>query len=398
MANYALQITHLCIGLGLSVLIELENGGSKCFLGLLDCGSVTGESGFWDKALEQIITAVDNRGGCIDYLHISHFDKDHYNKLENLAGLYMEKHKDKPAAKIKVKKVIFGCLGQKNQAEIKGKMKSYFDVADANLYVFVADQFAPVRNIYCCPQASAWSSCLYENILLDTNLYFRICPILYHAHLMPKEFHLDISLGGSGVMINTGSSILLVTIVADDGTNAVPYVSYVFTGDATLQTMQIMKSRGFQFGSENKLVLVPHHGAKRHMADDEDTSNFDTLKGVLKTIGPASAVVSAKCTNRRGWTHPNADTIAVYLPYLQKPPSFSQRLTGFIWDKAKDAMKVKQGTADCMFYETFRLDQTKVKDEVLYHTCDAGSYEKIDVRMTSTYQDPRNFTMSEHIR
>ena len=46
MADYNLKITHLCVGLGLSVLIELDYihpaTGAGRFVGLMDCGTIAG--------------------------------------------------------------------------------------------------------------------------------------------------------------------------------------------------------------------------------------------------------------------------------------------------------------------------------------------------------------------
>lgn len=397
MVNYKLKITHLCVGLGLSVLIELNYthpiNGDRHYVGLLDCGSITGGSTFYEPALQKIITAVNNNGGIIDYLHISHFDEDHYNKLGKLAQLYQSAYR----VRITVRKLFFGCTGDKDSAYIAGKMRQFFIVN--NLYELTNNYFFRNGNIYFCPPPDHPVACLYENIELDNHLYFRICPILYHAHLLPAAYGLtDINIQDAGVRINTGSSVLLATIVKEQEGTVTPYVSYIFTGDATLETMKILqKITGLVFGQENKLILISHHGAKRHVADDEYTNNYTTLRAFLDRVRPAGAVVSAKCKNQNGWTHPHSDTMDVYADYVYKIPDFVQNLTGFYWDNANGGMVVRQGITDGMFYQTFRLNGT-VQNGALYRNCSNSSYERIDVEMTNDSTDPINFSLSEYRR
>lgn len=400
MANYNLKITHLCVGLGLSVLIELDYThpatGAGRFVGLLDCGTIAGGKSFYEPALQQIAAAVNNNGGYINYLHISHFDDDHYNKLGTLAVLYNSTYH----AGITVGKFFFGCVGDKNSAEIAAAVRQIFHIN--NLYELTDRSYHRNGYPYFCPAPDNPYACLYENIELDNNLYFRICPILYHAHLIPAHYGLtDINIQDAGVKINTGSSILLVTIVEESVVGGVindtPYISYVFTGDATLETMKILQKAGILFGQEHKLILVSHHGAKRHVADDENTNDYTTLNCFLNQVSPSGAVVSAKCKNQIGWTHPHMDTMDVYENYLYNPSGFSQNLTSFYWDGANGKMTVRQGTTDRLFYQTFRLNGT-VQNGTFYGNCAKSSYERIDVVMTSDSTNPRNFTVTENIR
>lgn len=388
MADYKLKITHLCVGLGLSVLIELDYMDTiqKHYVGLLDCGSITGGRKFYGPALEKIIEAVHCNNGYINYLHISHFDADHYNLLENLAKSYRRKYN----TGIEVIKLCFGCVGNKDPEDIAKKMQIFFNVGD--LYALTNVYCYPEGSIYSCTPSDQNCTCLYENINLGTDLYFRICPILYHAHLIPINQIQD-----EGVEINTGSSILLATIVEETGGTITPYVSYVFTGDATLETMKILLNKKLCFRQEPKLILVSHHGAKRHIADNEDNNNYDTLKCFLRTVGPSGAVVSAKCKNQVGWTHPHSDTIDAYLNFLLEIPNFSQKLTAFCWD-AQEGMVVRQGTTNRMFYQTFRLSNEDIEDKTPYIKCNNSMYERIDVEMTSGSTDPENFSLDEKIR
>lgn len=396
MGNYKLKITHLCVGLGLSVLIELEYGSPvQRFVGLLDCGSIVGGQDFWEPALCKIATAVMANGNQLNYVHISHFDADHYNLLNKLGVWFLNNYK----MKMKMEKIFFGCVGDKNVDAMKKIITDVFSIDEKNIYTGIGSFYANAKQVYSLPDDDM--SVLFVNLQLDVNLYFRICPLLFHCHLMPddyKDLH-DIYLGDKGVYINTGSSVLLVSIVEQSASWPTPKVSYVFTGDATLETMQIMGYfKKMEFRKEYKLVQIAHHGAKRHVADNEVTNDYSTLQWFLGILEPKAAVVSAKCSKRAGWTHPNADTMAVYEGKMPAVAGYNQMITSFLWNSSIKKMIVRQNITHKKLFETFRLNPAKVGDNVLYDFCGTEQYQKIDIIAVTSQADPESFSVTEEIR
>lgn len=378
MAGYHLKITHLCVGQGLSVLIELEyenENGQGRFVGLLDCGSLAGGERFWGPALGQIDEAVSKNGNMLNYVHISHFDRDHYNLLNRLGDGYAEQH----GKKISIERMYFGCTGNRNINQIKERIMNSFAVEEDNLYILNWVCGMSKNNPYHLASDER-AARLFVNIELDEGLFFRICPTLFHPHLWPGRVEglESVDLSGSGVLINTGSSVLLVTIVTEDEKNIFPRVSYLFTGDATLETMKIMQlKQNLTFCTEKKMIQVAHHGAKRHVADDESNNNYTTLQWLLNTFNPESAVVSAKCKNQNGWTHPHPDTMRVYESHVtgMRQQSF---ITCFEWVGNKAKMSIRQYPVTKKLYETFKINDA-VSDGTLYQSVGEVNYLLYDV-------------------
>lgn len=391
MGAYELTITHLCVGLGLSVLIKLKyNDGRNTFLGLLDCGSIVGGKNFYGPALDRIVDEVKGNGHVLNYVHISHFDEDHYNMLKVLGRKY-KKDKDRP---IEIEKMVFGCAGDKNTAKLKRDFENFFTIKDSCIWQGACAHLN-TNGGYTLPSISEYQD-LCAEVRLDNKLYFRMIPILYHIQLAPqREEGLEhINLSDSGVYINTGSSVLMVTIVRETDTEIEPQASYIFTGDATLETMKIFQAlKRIPFNDERKLLQIAHHGARRHVADEEESGNFQTLEGFLGLIKPNFAVVSAKCKNQDGWTHPHLNTIMVYARHVSKSEKI-KFITSFEYTDGK--IIVRQGrTMSCLF-ETFKLYQ--VDDKTLYKQCKSGNYRLYDVEATISSDHPGQMAVQEIMR
>lgn len=397
MAGYHLKITHLCVGQGLSVLIELEyenENGQGRFVGLLDCGSLAGGERFWGPALSRIDEAVSKNENVLNYVHISHFDCDHYNLLEKLGARYDKQHGEQ----ISIERMYFGCTGDQDIDQIKESIRNSFVVEEDNLYVLNWVCGMSQNNPYQLARDER-AARLFVNIELDEGLFFRICPTLFHPHLWPKRttglaFK---TLADPGVLINTGSSVLLVTIVEEDEKNIFPRVSYLFTGDATLETMKIMQlKQNLTFCTEKKMIQVAHHGAKRHVADDENNNNYTTLQWLLNTFNPESAVVSAKCKNQSGWTHPHPDTMGVYESYVTGMGQQSF-ITCFEWEENREKMKIRQYSTTKKLYETFKINEA-VWDDTLYQSVGKENYLLYDVVAESDSGNPYVLDTKEILR
>ncbi len=391
MGNYELKITHLCVGLGLSVLIELQYGNlPQRFVGLLDCGSINGGDNFYGPALEKIAVAVANNNGVLNYVHISHFDADHFNKMDELGRKYKSNFKNK----IKIEKMYFGCVGNKNVNKLKRTVIYNFEINENNIFIYLKNFYYNSGIPYVFPYGPENS--LFVNIPLDTNLFFRICPLLYHGHLMPDKYQElnQIQLHDNSVLINTGSSILLVTIVGEAGGMIYPQFSYIFTGDATVETMKIMRHISLWFGYESKAIGIAHHGAKRHVADDEERNDYSTLIWFLRDLlhCPNAAIVSAKCKNQKGWTHPHIDTMGIYNQLISSSSPRIMPVTCFKWEGSQ--MKVCQSTTTKLLYETFKLNN-QVVDGTVYKYCGSDKYLLYDIEMETTNQAPAQFWIRE---
>lgn len=391
MGDYELTITHLSMGLGLSVLIKLNYNDGR-FLGLLDCGSIVGAQMVCNDALQKIANEVEGNQNVLNYVHISHFDRDHYNMLKNLGEGYAERHR----TRIQIEKMIFGCTGDKDIETLKQTFNNCFDIEV--MYIRQGALGHLTRGFgYGLPKIPEYQELCVE-IKLGENLYFRIIPILYHAQLAPERRAglENIHLNDNGVYINTGSSVLMVTVVLETESVLEPRVSYIFTGDATVETMKILKALAdIRFKNENKLLLIAHHGARRHVADKEKTNScpndFTTLTWFLDLIRPNAAVVSAMCKNQKGWTHPHDDTMDVYNSYIQSEAEAAMPVTNF--ECVRGTIVVRQRETQKRLYETFKLDQ--IDDNTLYRKCSNENYLFFDIEASTGSSDPDRICISE---
>lgn len=291
--GFKVEITHLCVGLGLSVVtdITLPDGGK--YLLLFDLGSTVGGPDFYGKALDTLSKKIEANGDTIGYVHISHLDRDHFNKFHKLSA--------KHGRMITIENLVIGGVG--SDAQAVGNRKN------SVLREFAGYSLVNVSYVDCLigrgwPYGKIKAGNVPSvNLDLGDGYYYQMNPVLCRADIYPGYATLEDS-----VAINTGSSLLLSSVVK----GAYPCVSYLFTGDATKYTMEIfLKKCDYRIGMEQKMITISHHGTKVHVADDDDTK-FDTLNQFLDKYRPEYAIVSAKCKNQAGWTHPDISTIVAY--------------------------------------------------------------------------------------
>lgn len=158
--------------------------------------------------------------------------------------------------------------------------------------------------------------------------------------------------------------------------------------------MKIMQHIPLQFWTEDKVVGIAHHGAKRHVADDEGQNDYSTLIWFLRDLlhCPNAAIVSAKCKNQKGWSHPHLDTMKIYDQLIRTLAAQIMPVTCFKWENNK--MNVCQKTTSKLLYETFKLNN-QVVDGTAYKNCNSDKYLLYDIEIMTTNQAPAHFWISE---
>lgn len=364
--GFKVEITHLCVGQGLSVVTDITLPDGSKYLLLFDLGSSIGGRPFYDGALQTLSEKIGANGDTINYVHISHLDLDHYNKFRKLRQVH--------GSLITVECLVVGGVGSKDD-EIKARKDRLQKKLEG--YHLVND---------CCYVDSGvgmgWPYSLCDNpefptvdIDLGDDYYYRMNPLLYRADIYPGYDTLEDS-----VAINTGSSLLLSSVVKDTD----PYFSYLFTGDATRYTMEIFLDKcECRFGNEGKLMTISHHGTKTHVWD-EVNKNFDTLERFLDKYTPACAVVSAKCKNEKGWAHPDISTIRAY----------EKKVTGITDSHTLTAFKDCGGTIKTApinlgkaIYGTFGINGAKADEAYSKYLYETSSHRRYNFQVSVEKQD-----------
>lgn len=108
---FKVEITHLCVGQGLSVVTDITRPDDSRYLLLFDLGSTVGGQVFYGWALETLSQKIIANDHTINYVHISHLDKDHYNKFHKLSQIHNQTYK----RKITVDRLVVGGVGSDAQ-------------------------------------------------------------------------------------------------------------------------------------------------------------------------------------------------------------------------------------------------------------------------------------------
>lgn len=350
---FKVEITHLCVGQGLSVITDITLPDSSRYLLLFDLGSHGGGTEFYGEALRTISEKVRANQNTLNYVHISHLDKDHYNKFKKLIHV----HEDS----ITIERLVVGGVGsntresEKRINRLRAELENY-TVEECIFVTCMSGQGSP----YSISDNPDFPS---VSINLGNGYYYRMNPLVYRADIYPGCTALEDS-----VAINTGSSLLLASVIKDTQ----PFVSYLFTGDATLYTMQnFLEKCNLKIGLEQKMITISHHGAKRHVADDDGT--FVTLNKFLDKYTPEYAVVSAKCKNRAGWAHPDINTITAYNKKVTGGANY-HTVTAFT--DFHGQIRTAPLNVEKAIYSTFGLYNVTSNEEYLRYVKDAAYHER----------------------
>ena len=287
---YELKITHFAVGQGLCVVVTLRNDiGELFYLGILDMGSSNGIT-YAHTTINSLTTLIKENHGKINYVLVSHQDKDHYNLFESLATKYKSFNPENPI--IMIEKLLLGFSPVPNGGPAKAIFERLYNIKPEFVYYINKDMLSRInRNPYVFQE---WSEVqIDEDIDLNGNFIFQI-----HCLLAGAFYENDFS-------TNTGSIIVLITILNNNGGSAAEY-SYLFTGDATANTFERLNKIKYVFNKKNsRSILIPHHGSYPSM-----NSNISALTTFLENYAPNSAFVSAKATNSQ--FHPRSEIMNLF--------------------------------------------------------------------------------------
>ena len=288
----AFKITfgHLAVGQGLAAFTDLSYGDQGRFLALMDLGSSAGGKDFYQDSLNQIINAVYKNNHTLNYVHISHLDADHYNLFPHLGAQYLERY----GKRITIARFGIGGAGLMDPQQIQNFIAENFGCFQLPDFYYTdnGQGFYRTGNPYTPFVMDQFVKDWDVSIEIEPMIDFRINILFYRACFFDDVF--DRLSNNHGAFINTGSTMILISIVRvlnpQNRSHVKPIVSYLFTGDATIDTLKCFLDVGqFQFQDEPKALLIPHHGTKLHIADNPDTNNADTfitLNRFLRNLPP----------------------------------------------------------------------------------------------------------------
>lgn len=306
----------LCVFIDLNYQYATEN---KRFLAILDMGSTSPYDTKTTDSIKTIDEEINNNNKTVNYIHISHYDNDHYGLFCQLKNLS------------KIERLCIGGVNKDfsfTKADQDEMIKKIFP-----LNIIVNDRYfknyayvIPYLNVYFNLE-NEYNHTPSVTIPIDDNITFVMNPLAYRADLysMPSLFGKG---SDSSFLINSGSSIILVSLVENE---SVPICSYLFTGDATWHTLYCLNTLIIHFGKETKCILIPHHGAYKNLYETPQEQKI--LNEFLNKYNPNIAFVSAKCmelySNKKGWLHPHHLIIKRYLECELNDTVLPQHITSF---------------------------------------------------------------------
>lgn len=324
---YEMAITHFAVGQGLCVMIELKyiakENYEDNYLALIDMGA-TPIIPQAHIGVEKVNSKIDSNGGILDYVHISHLDSDHYNLFKELKDL------------THVKTLIIGGVNKSNPVIIN-------DIFN-NISI---ENFCQINELYLGKPYTREDVIMDVNIDIGDNLYFRINTLIYRADCFDE----CITETDESILINIGSSIILVSVVEKKGHTKTPLHSYLFTGDSTMHTLTIFNNQKYKFQNETKRLLIPHHGTKKNM-------DWGILESFLKYYPANVAYVSAACPGFKGWSHPNKEVIDFYTEKGKLKSCDSHYITSFLDYNLGSRLLTCVDSEVKAIYCTYNLDPT----------------------------------------
>lgn len=272
--KYRLEIKHYGVQQGLGVLVTLYEEDDEyetlLFVGLLDFGSKNTFA--TEYQLNEISETINDNGGIVDYILISHQDADHYNLFSAIGSHYLKKYKKY----ITVEKIVVG-----GGPALRSVINEFSEFIHYN-FIFLQIKYS------------------LAGVLYNNNNNNKIWDIW-----LPLEdnsaFCCQIIVANQGDSKNTKSCIALLSLINPEGQ---PVYSYLFTGDATNRTFPYISK--FNFSDELKLMLIPHHGSLNTTKGD----NFSELNELFLKYKPYRAVVSGDPSHK--WEHPHNEVIAYF--------------------------------------------------------------------------------------
>lgn len=262
-----LDIRHCAVRQGLGVLITLENEGETVFVGILDMGSIRGFIS--DVSLDKIIDSINEHGGVLDYVLISHPHTDHYNLFKKIGSKYKEHHRKE----ITISKIVLGFTSP----SIKTIFPDNYFVYDKVVYI-------------------------KENYLFNGEDQ---CKHDVRLDLPGADFTITILTGNNKDKKNEESCVALVSIFLKGKDRR---HSYLFTGDIPSYLLREKISQ--RLG--NLFFLIPHHGSS-------DSNKVCDLEEILKRNNILVVFVSGDPTSQ--YNHPRTNIIKFFEENIQKVTS-----------------------------------------------------------------------------
>ncbi|MDR3000467.1 MAG: hypothetical protein LBU89_04295 [Fibromonadaceae bacterium] len=280
------------------------------FLGLVDFGSKNTDARHYNYALQYIAELIEIRsqgpnifGGTVgngvkglDYVNISHVHKDHYNKIGTLADFFVNTFQ----IKLHIDRLIISGASNAKIAEVINKYEreqhstayhlTGFRMPGAYPYTANGNSLFPV-----IIGLNSYVQCRIHNLMHQAQ-YIGECPKIYH--------------------VNTGSTMLLLSVMRQTPLGEKPAFTCLFTGDATEHTLQRFTDPLYKFDAETKYVTIPHHGSETTI--QIYNKNFTTLARFLDNYPPH--IASASANKEATYYHPQQSVLNEFIRVQPPPP------------------------------------------------------------------------------
>lgn len=334
-----LVFTFMDIGQGNATLIECPGGE----LILIDCGSVTSENGkLISCAKEFIRSKAKNKH--LDYLVISHPDKDHINEVhEVLEGMTIGKvliggtagqwktNDNKPQSGIPKKTF------KKFIEQVKGQPFEQFLVGGGNVYTEAPDSAASSRQIQCSAGLDAWIVVANADTTSSTEIKQTLGPT-------------NVDTVKPGTHANTSCVVVMFcyqktkVLICSDATFATE--SYIINNTAWKGHLESYALEGGHHGSADSFsdgFLQAVNPSWIHFsADNKDTFRHPTWEVVSRVISNCPQIKAERSFGPHGIVSgPKKNLLDKQLAFIETTPRIKQVLEVMSTEKCSgaDAMK-----------------------------------------------------------
>jgi beta-lactamase superfamily II metal-dependent hydrolase len=295
MATGGIVVNVMDVGQGQGTFVEVYNTGSVLTNTLLfDLGSAKSSRAAGDPSIAYIVSKVSSMAvPKIDYLSLSHKDRDHVNLVMRLIDAISEKIKPK---KLKIGKVRFGGAKGWYKDPLMEKLEEF--CKDVDSLSLRQTGFTPPKT---------WKSIWDEN---DVYVYVVLANVPTDVIAMDMD---DMDDRPDSELAN---SVSIVSLVYWNGNE------FFINGDATFVTIQesnkVLKAAVFN----TKMVTLPHHGSRRttfglsESLEDASKESTEIVKTFAKKVNAKTVTASAE--DFGNYKHPSYDVITLFNEYADQ--------------------------------------------------------------------------------